>query len=198
MNDFYVYDTENVVKEKNNDPIYQPYQLLEENNPELKKQAKDFDFAEQDAKEIFNRLKATAKLHNAFGLAAPQCGIPYKVFVYGAEGEYNVMFNPEIIGFSDETVIMEEGCLSFPFLILNIVRPKDVTVKFQNENAEQMLLTFSGISSRIIQHEFEHLNGVLFITKAKPLALKNGFKKRDKYIKKFARQIVSKRHYEKS
>lgn len=171
---------------------YEPYKLVEEKNPILKKKVSEFDFNSGiDALELSNRLTETLKTHRAYGIAAPQCGLPHRVFVIGAENEYITMFNPEILNVSEETVPLDEGCLSFPFMILKVVRPKSLTVRFKNEKGEEKQLTLSGISARIVQHEYDHLNGITFDTVAKPLALKMGLKKREKQIKQFARELVS-------
>lgn len=171
---------------------YEPYTLVEEKDPILKQKAVDFDFSSDiDPVELSNRLTETLKTHRAYGIAAPQCGLPHRVFVIGAEDEYITMFNPKITSVSEETVPLDEGCLSFPFMILKVVRPKSLTVNFQNEKGEEKVLTLSGLSARIVLHEYDHLNGITFDKVAKPLALKMGLKKREKQIKQFARQLVS-------
>jgi peptide deformylase len=171
---------------------YEPYPLVEEKDPILKQKVPEFDFESNiNAKELVGRLTETLKVHRAYGIAAPQCGLPYRVFIIGAEDEYITMFNPEIVSFSEETSLLDEGCLSFPFMILNIIRPKTVTVSFQDDSGIDKQLTLSGISARIVQHELDHLNGITFDTVVKPLALKMGLKKREKQIKRFARELVS-------
>jgi peptide deformylase len=193
MSDIITIDTAQAVTTSKQNTI-EPFPLVsEEELSKYDNNTKEFDFTTSDAKEFADRLKQTAMLHRAFGVAAPQCGFPLRVFAFGAETEYQVMFNPVILNRSEETTIMEEGCLSFPFLVLNVVRPKEVTVKFQNELGEEKTLTFSGISSKIIQHEFDHLDGITFKERTKPLALKTGLKRREKQIKKFAQQIMSQR-----
>lgn len=190
MNDIITFDTEKMVGIKK---TYQPYDLVPETHAILKQKAVPFDFNKENAEEVSGRLKATAEKTRAFGVAAPQCNLPYRVFAVGAENDYFTLFNPEIIFSSKETVILEEGCLSFPFLILNVVRPKEVTVRFQDEKGEVRVLTLEGLSARIVQHEFDHLEGVTFDTKAKPLALQQGRKKREKNMKRYARNLAIQR-----
>lgn len=174
--------------------LFEPYKLVEEHEKVLKTKCSEFDFSSRtDAKEISGRLTETLKLHRAYGIAAPQCGISDRVIVIGAEDEYIVMFNPVILYKSDETVHLEEGCLSFPFMTISITRPKTIRVKFQTVDGERKELTFDGISSRIVQHEIDHIDGITFNKVAKPLALKMALKKREKQIKQFARNIVSQR-----
>ena len=173
---------------------FQPYNLVEEDDPILKTVVPIYNFDEEfNTKELAERLVETVKVHRAFGLAAPQCGILKRVFVIGAEEEYIVMFNPEITFSSQEQSHMEEGCLSFPFLFLSVTRPKEIEVKYQTERGEVKVMKLQGISAKVFQHELDHLNGVTFMSRAKPLALKMSMKRREKQIKKFARELVSKR-----
>lgn len=174
--------------------VYEPYALVAEDHELLKKTLGPFDFSlGVDAEEISKRLIQTAKVNRGYGLSANQCGLPYRVFVMGAEEEYFALFNPEIISVSEETVHLEEGCLSFPFLFLSISRPKTIVVKYQNEKGEINQAKFDGISARVVQHEIDHLNGVTFDSVAKPLALKTARKSREKKIKQFAKELVGKR-----
>ena len=169
--------------------------LVEETDPILKTKMPLFDFSDKSVspKKISEDLIATLKAHRALGIAAPQCNLPYRVFVVGAEDNYITMFNPEIISVSEKTAHMPEYCLSFPFLELNITRPESITVRYQDINGNTLTESFSGITARCCLHEFQHLEGITFNTLAKPLALKNGLKKREKYIKQFARQMVAQR-----
>lgn len=174
--------------------VYERYELVGEDDPILKKKTEKFDFSSGiDTKQLTGRLIETLKINRAFGLAAPQCGLPYRVFVMGAGDNYFAMYNPEIIHTSEEKVHLEEGCLSFPFLFLSITRPKNLIVKFQNEVGEYVNLELDGISARVVLHELDHLNGITFDTIAKPLALKMAKRGREKKIKNFARELVGKR-----
>lgn len=174
--------------------VYEPYDLVGEDDPILKKKIDPFVFnGEVDPKELSNRLIQTLKNHRAYGLAANQCGLSHRVFVVGTEDNYITMFNPEIVSISEKTVHMPEYCLSFPFLELHITRPETISVKYQDENGNVLTRKFSGITARCILHETEHLNGITFNMITKPLALKQGLKKREKYIKQFARELVNQR-----
>lgn len=175
---------------------YDRFDLVDENSPILKQVAKEFDFSTQDAVELSGRLVETLKIHRAYGIAAPQCGISARVFTMGLDKEFLTMFNPKIIRSSFETVHMEEGCLSFPFLVLSITRPKDVTVSYQDEEGNNKEINLTGISARVAQHEIDHLNGITFHKVAKPLALKSALKKREKKIKNFARELIQQRRLE--
>lgn len=171
--------------------VYERYELVGEEDPILKKKLEKFDFSSSiNTKELTGRLIETLKINRAFGLAANQCGLPYRVFVMGAGDNYFALYNPEIIKVSEENVHLEEGCLSFPFLFLSITRPKSLTVKFQNEVGDYVNLDLDGISARVVLHEIDHLNGITFDTVAKPLALKMAKKSREKKIKSFAKELV--------
>ena len=107
---------------------------------------------------------------NGVGLAAPQVGIT-KRFLVMMDPETNVvyrMINPEIVSRSEDTCVMEEGCLSvlgpdgLP-VYSNVRRPSSVEVKWTNENGEHLTAQMSGTAARVVQHETDHLNGVLFI-----------------------------------
>ena len=165
--------------------------LLPEDNILLHQPTKEFIFDSSEAKKISNDLIATLKKYKAFGLSANQCGIEYSIFVMGHEDNYITIINPKIIEQSNNIITMQEGCLSYPGLVLGINRPEYVVMKFTNINGEEVLQRFEGLTARIALHEFDHLHGITFNSKAKPLALKNGLKKREKHMKNLARHIVS-------
>jgi len=107
---------------------------------------------------------------NGVGLAAPQVGIT-KRFLVMMDPETNVvyrMINPEIVSRSEDTCVMEEGCLSvlgpdgLP-VYSNVRRPSSVEIKWTNENGEHLTAQMSGTAARVVQHETDHLDGVLFI-----------------------------------
>ena len=113
---------------------------------------------------------------NGIGLAANQVGIPYRVFAMRGAPENFVCFNPKIIQPSEMTVTLEEGCLTYPGLIVKVKRPQHIRVRFQTPNGETLTKQFTGMTARIFQHEIDHLDGVLFFNRAnryhKELALK--------------------------
>lgn len=192
MSNILTYDTEMVIS--NNRTAYTAYDIVDESNPILKQKIENFDFNSGiNVQELVGRLKETLRVSKAYGVAAPQAGLPFRVFVVGANEEYITMFNPEIIEKSKETTNMQEGCLSFPFMVLSVERSNKIFVKFQDENGEEKSLTLEGLSARIVQHELDHLNGITFDTVAKPLALKMGLKKRQKQIKLFAKHLTAQR-----
>ena len=98
------------------------------------------------------------------GLAGPQAGISKRLFVVIADDDVRRVFiNPQIISTSAEMVDFEEGCLSVPQVYESISRPKKVTVQSFNENGMHFTLEADGLLARVIQHEYDHLDGILFI-----------------------------------
>jgi peptide deformylase len=100
------------------------------------------------------------------GLAAVQVGQPIRLFVTRApRDQARVYINPEILETSVEEETIEEGCLSVPGLYTDMVRPASVRVQAWNEKGRPFTLSADGMLARVIQHELDHLNGILFIDK---------------------------------
>lgn len=102
---------------------------------------------------------------SALAVAAPQVGINERVFVYKDEScleKTNVVFDPIIIEFSDEVWQFNEGCLSFPGVFLPIARPRTIQVTYWDENDKFQNREITDLTSRIFQHEVDHLDGILF------------------------------------
>ncbi len=120
------------------------------------------------------------------GLAAIQVGVPSRVVVMDlskreeAESEPMVFINPEIVWSSQETSPYEEGCLSIPDIREDVERPSRVRIRYLDLDAKQQELDAEGLFATCIQHEVDHLNGVLFIDHISKL-------KRERIIKKFAK-----------
>jgi peptide deformylase len=106
----------------------------------------------------------------------------------GTGDEYVAYFNPKLISTEDE-VHMEEGCLSVPYLMLNITRPKMITVEYQDYNGTNRNATFDGMTARCFLHELDHMNGIMYTDKVKPLALQFGIKKMQKMHQKISKQM---------
>jgi peptide deformylase len=98
------------------------------------------------------------------GLAGPQVGLQKRIFVTHAEGDGpRVFINPSIIWTSQEQVNFEEGCLSLPGVYADVKRPEKIKVQAWNEKGRAFTLDISGMLSRVVQHEYDHLEGILFI-----------------------------------
>ena len=142
--------------------------------------------------EFCNNMFETMKNYGGIGLSANQVGKPYRMFVMGDnlninKGQKWVCINPEITDMSKETIRYKEGCLTFPFLFLDIERPQKVKVKYLNEQLETVEEEFDGIVSRCYQHELDHMQGIVFTELVSKLKLDMALKKRDKEIKRVTR-----------
>ena len=185
MSDVIKFDTDSLaaVTVPKPEPINIPtFNLVSENDPILKEVLPEFDFNNPlvDPNAFASSLVETCRKYKGFGLSANQCGFRHRVFVMGSGDEYMAFYNPKIIGTSKEEIYIEEGCLSFPLLALKINRPSTVNVEYQNYLGETKTQIFHGISARCFLHELDHMNGVVYTSKAKPLALQMGLKKRNK------------------
>jgi len=117
--------------------------------------------------EFLLRMVETMLIEDGVGLAAPQVGVSKSVAVVNPEPENEKtllkMINPKIVSFSDETESFDEGCLSVPGIRGNVIRPVAVEVTYLDEKGSEHRLQADGLLARIIQHEIDHLHGVLFI-----------------------------------
>lgn len=155
--------------------------LVDRNDPILKTPAEPFDFdnPQMDPIELAHTLAQTM-IHNAgLGLAAPQIGLPYRVCIINTN-PLICMFNPRIVETSIEQVKLEEGCLTFPGVILSINRPKIIRVRYTLPNGETDTHQYIGMTARIIQHEVSHLDGRLFYEDVTPFVLKRAIIKANK------------------
>ena len=101
---------------------------------------------------------------DGIGLAGPQVGVAKQIFVCHAQNDQpRIFINPQLIETSQEQVPYEEGCLSLPGLYSDVVRPLQISVQAFNEKGKPFRLDADGILARVIQHEMDHLKGVLFI-----------------------------------
>jgi peptide deformylase len=103
------------------------------------------------------------------GLAGPQVASDLRIFVTDVEGDKpRIFINPEIVLTSQELISFEEGCLSLPRLYLDVIRPQFVRVQAWNEKGRPFTVETDGLLARVIQHEYDHLEGILFIDRLKP------------------------------
>ena len=144
--------------------------IVQEKNPILRKKAEPVkNPGSPEIKELVADMIATMTEIKGIGLAAPQVGASCRIFTANVENKIFVFINPEIKDFSDDTIPFEEGCLSAQKVWGPVIRPKKLTIKALNENGKQVKIRAKGLLARIIQHEMDHLNGVLFIDKAEKL-----------------------------
>jgi peptide deformylase len=181
--DIVLYDTEEQSKVKNE---VKTFDLIPADHPVLYRPIPEYDFSDvnENPNELASTLVETCKKHNGLGLSANQCGIPRRVFVMGADDEYVAFFNPKVIKTEGETH-MEEGCLSWPLLMLRITRPKKIWVEYQDFTGAKKEAIFDGISARCFLHELDHMDGIMYTERVKPLALQFGLKKLEKIRRKY-------------
>ena len=175
------------------------YPLIPPNDPRLLMQVAPFvdDTLEQfgfaDRKELSKVMYDNMVKYGGLGLSANQVGLPYRMFVMGGhpqveDGKVRTVFNPLINDVSPESINLKEGCLSFPFLFLSIKRPKWCSVRYTDENGEEIEETLHGMSARIFMHENEHMNGYVFTDLVSKLKLERAEKSKQKMIKEIKRR----------
>jgi peptide deformylase len=143
-------------------------ELVKSNDPILTKPCENFDFINPpvDPVELAKKLVKTMYEKNGVGLAANQVGLPYRVFSMRASPENFVCFNPKIVQPSEMEIVLEEGCLTYPGLLVKIKRPQHIRVRFTTPNGDTLTKQFTGLSARVFQHEMDHINGEIFYNKA--------------------------------
>ena len=143
-------------------------QLIDKKDPILNNKCEPFDFANPpfDPVEFAEHLIKFMYEKNGLGLSANQVGIPYRIFCMRGSPKNFVCYNPKIVDSSDEEVVLEEGCLSFPNLLVKIKRPRHIRVRFQYPNGETVTEKFTGMTARVFQHELDHMDGEIFYKKA--------------------------------
>jgi len=191
MVDLFTYSTEEAVKQTAPTATKQEpkvFDLVDENAKILRQKTLEFDFQNPpvNANEFASTLVETCKKNKGLGLSANQCGFPYRVFVMGANDDYVAFFNPKVIS-SEGECHMIEGCLSFPLLGLRITRPQEIVVEYQDFVGEKHTTRLNGISARCFLHELDHMDGIVYTDRAKPLALKSGQEKRQKTIREISK-----------
>jgi len=142
-------------------------------NPILRKEAVDIDKDYPNLTELLANMFETMHNANGVGLAAPQIGLNIRLFVIDLsclsdehpeyENYKKIIINPEIVEISEEEVTMEEGCLSLPGISENVVRKNTVVLNYLDENFVEHQNEFTGYPARVVQHEYDHLEGQLFI-----------------------------------
>jgi len=159
--------------------------VREVGDPVLNKTSEEVDIKNIDEEifEIIEDLKSTLEFGTGLGIAAPQIGINKRIIVVGAKKEnikYNdaeeipvtAMLNPTWREISKETDIQYEGCMSVPSIRGKVERYKDIELTYYDENGKQIIKQLHGFLARLVQHECEHLDGIVFLEKVKE---KNGF-----------------------
>ena len=134
-------------------------------DPVLRSRALEIDRFDGTLHDEIRRMGRLMDDSLGIGLAATQVGVMHRVLVYRveSEGEIAALVNPVLEWASDDTEPMEEGCLSLPGVLVDVERPVHVRVRAQDERGEALLVEASGLEARVIQHEMDHLDGVLIL-----------------------------------
>ena len=169
---------------------YKPFINVKDGSMELEidhkflrsEELEDFNFKDPqiDPVDLSQSMVSLMRTKMGYGLAANQVGLPLKMFVLDGEPAYAI-FNPRITYFGEEEILLEEGCLSYPGLSLKIRRPRFIRARFQDPYGDYVTKQFDGITARVFQHEFDHINSVDFTQKVSKL-------KRDMAIKRWKKK----------
>ncbi len=159
-------------------------------DPQLRQASKPIERVDTEILRLADDMLETMYDAPGIGLAAVQVGVPRRLLVIdiAREGEDKqplVFINPEVVASSDERSVYEEGCLSIPDYYAEVERPARVTVKHIDRDGKEQIVEADGLLATCLQHEIDHLNGVLFIDYISRL-------KRDMVIKKFTKAAKSK------
>jgi peptide deformylase len=137
----------------------------------LKKKCKEVTELNRDIQKLINVMFQTMRQYKGVGLSAPQVGVSKRVIVANIGEELISMVNPRILWRQGKD-IMSEGCLSFPGINLEIKRSQEILVEGLNSKGEQVQLKAKGLVARILQHEIDHLDGILIIDRVSGKRLK--------------------------
>ena len=137
----------------------------------LKMEARPVAEFDDDLQSLVERMKLLMVDANGIGLAATQVGVLRRVFVFQRdEDEVAAIVNPEIVERSEETDVADEGCLSIQGISVPVERALEVTIVGKDENGEDVRYELDDYASRCVQHETDHLDGVLMIDRTTPEA----------------------------
>jgi peptide deformylase len=134
-------------------------------DPVLRTKARPVDRFDGELREEIERMGQLMEDAIGVGLAATQVGVVHRLLVYRVQqdAELAALINPEVEWSGRDTESMEEGCLSLPGVLVDVDRPIHVRVRALNENGEPIVIEASGLEARVIQHEIDHLDGVLIL-----------------------------------
>jgi peptide deformylase len=137
-------------------------------DPRLKKKCEPVEQVDEEIRTLMDDMLATMYAAPGIGLAAPQVGVSKRVLVLDVSNDDDdpeplCMANPEVVWSSEEKNVYEEGCLSVPEQYADVKRPKKVRVSFLDKNNDAREIEADGMLATCVQHEIDHLEGVLFV-----------------------------------
>ena len=179
--------TTKVTKEAVDNPPLEIYKL---GSNTLRTTAKRISKVDIDTRKLAREMLQSMYSAKGIGLAAPQVGISKELLVIDINFEDSaaeplILINPEITAFGSTLNSYEEGCLSIPGVYLNVIRPSTIKLKFRDEMGRPRKMNADGLLARCIQHEVDHLKGVLFVDRVtskedlKKELTKEGYKMKD-------------------
>jgi peptide deformylase len=158
-------------------------------DPVLRKKATKVEKIDDEFKELLDNMTNVMYKEDGVGLAAPQVGISKRFFIMDDGKKLRKVINPEIVEFIGEDVVYEEGCLSIPGIFINVKRPEGIKVKYIDEEGNEIEEELHDYTARIFQHEYDHLEGILFVDKVSTAA-KAKFKGKLNELMKEGRKIA--------
>ena len=134
-------------------------------DPALRSRAREVETFDDGLADEVRRMGQIMHDAHGIGLAATQLGVMHRVLVYRVEPDAPLaaLVNPRLEWSSDEIEPMDEGCLSLPGVLVEVDRPVHVRVRASDEHGDDLLVEASGLEARVIQHEMDHLDGVLIL-----------------------------------
>ncbi len=148
-------------------------EIVKYGDPVLRKKALPVDVFDEGLKRLAADMLETMYANNGVGLAANQVGVLKRVVVIDTGSQEHPqplkLINPQIIGVSKDKTTFEEGCLSFPGITEKIDRPSAVKAHAFDENGRELVIEAEGLAAIAIQHELDHINGVVFIDRMTPV-----------------------------
>jgi peptide deformylase len=155
--------------------------------------ASKFNFDGEDASMLTNVMFDRMTEMGGAALSAPQVGLDMCMFVMGIEHARVEVFNPTIVSYSKEESLMNEGSLTFPGILVIVKRPIAVTVEYYNKNGELQQNEFQGLTARIFQHAFDHLQGTTIKEKVSKLKWDLATKRLNNYKQKLVKKYTQKK-----
>ena len=155
--------------------------------------ASKFNFEDVDASMLTNIMLDRMTEMGGVALSAPQVGLNTCMFVMGIDQARIEVFNPTIVSYSKDEALMNEGSLTFPGMLVVVKRPNTVTVEYYNKKGELQQNEFQGLTARIFQHAFDHLQGTSIKEKVSKLKWELATKRLNNYKQKLVKKYTQKK-----
>ncbi len=137
-------------------------------DPVLRRQAQPVERVDRATRRLIDDMIDTMRAADGIGLAAPQVGVSRRIVVAELDDAVYALINPRVLRASRQTEIADEGCLSLPGYVGAVKRPTRVTVRGQDRRGKEVTIEAEGLLARCLQHEFDHLDGILYTDRMAP------------------------------